>query len=100
MLGASSNDQTVLPNAAVSLLPSSALPPNCLSSRAIPVVARERLRQLHESGRVEIQWLTTWRRELEAHNAVVTYDPQTEEGFHWVQRNDLDDDVIRRPEAS
>lgn len=46
----------------------------------------------------ELQWLTTWRRELEAHNAVVIYDPQTEEGFHWVNRTAADDDLIRRPQ--
>ena len=46
----------------------------------------------------ELRWLTTWRRELEAHNAVVMYDPDTEEGFHWVQRVASDDDVIRRPQ--
>lgn len=45
----------------------------------------------------ELKWLTTWRRELEVNNAVVIYDPQTDEGFHWVQRLDSDDDVIRRP---
>lgn len=48
----------------------------------------------------ELQWLTTWRRELESHNAVVTYDPDTEEGFHWVARTDADDDIIRRPETA
>ena len=48
----------------------------------------------------ELQWLTTWRRELEAHNAVVIYDPATEEGFHWVERLASDDDVIRRPDQS
>lgn len=45
----------------------------------------------------ELQWLTTWRRELETHNAVVIYDPDTEEGFHWVQRTAADNDLIRRP---
>lgn len=48
----------------------------------------------------ELQWLTTWRRELEAHNAVVMYDPETAEGFHWVERLATDDDVIRRPGQS
>lgn len=48
----------------------------------------------------ELQWLTTWRRELEAHNAVVMYDPDTEEGFHWVARLASDTDIIRRPQSS
>lgn len=45
----------------------------------------------------ELSWLTTWRRELDAAGAVITYDPQTEEGFHWVPRTESDDDIIRRP---
>lgn len=48
----------------------------------------------------ELQWLTTWKRELGVHNAVVIYDPDTEEGFHWVQRLASDDDLIRRPDQS
>lgn len=48
----------------------------------------------------ELQWLTTWRRELEAHNAVIMYDPDTEEGFHWVTRMASDDDIVRRPDAT
>lgn len=45
----------------------------------------------------ELGWLTTWRRELDAANAVIMYDPQTEEGFHWVPRLPTDNDIIRRP---
>jgi hypothetical protein len=45
----------------------------------------------------ELHWLTTWRRELEAHNAVIMYDPDTEDGFHWVTRQASDDDIVRRP---
>lgn len=56
-----------------------------------------RRRQGRKLNAKELQWLTTWRRELEAHNAVVIYDPETEEGFHWVTRTDADDDLIRRP---
>ena len=48
----------------------------------------------------ELQWLTTWRRELEAHNAVVVYDPATDDGFHWVERAETDDDIVRRPQPS
>lgn len=47
----------------------------------------------------ELSWLTTWRRELEAHNAVIMYDPDTEEGFHWVTRIAADDDIVRRPQS-
>jgi hypothetical protein len=56
-----------------------------------------RRRQGRALNAKELQWLTTWRRELEAHNAVVMYDPQTEEGFHWVTRQESDVDIIRRP---
>lgn len=59
-----------------------------------------RRRQGRSLNSKELQWLTTWRRELEAHNAVVIYDPETEDGFHWVQRTEADDDVIRRPQSS
>jgi hypothetical protein len=59
-----------------------------------------RRRQGRKLNAKELQWLTTWRRELEAHNAVVMYDPKTEEGFHWVTRTASDDDVIRRPDQS
>lgn len=59
-----------------------------------------RRRQGRSLNSKELQWLTTWRRELEAHNAVVIYDPETEEGFHWVTRLDSDQDIIRRPDQS
>lgn len=45
----------------------------------------------------ELNWLTTWREELAAANAVIVYDPDTSEGFFWVVREPMDDDVIRRP---
>lgn len=47
----------------------------------------------------ELAWLTTWREELAAANAVIVYDPDTEEGFFWVVREETDDDVIRRPKG-
>lgn len=46
----------------------------------------------------ELAWLTTWREELAAANAVIVYEPNTEEGFFWVVRTDADTDIIRRPE--
>lgn len=59
-----------------------------------------RRREGNKLNKKELQWLTTWRRELEAHNAVVMYDPDTEEGFHWVTRIESDDDIVRRPQSS
>ena len=45
----------------------------------------------------EKRLLTQWRQALEESNAVVIYDGATAEGFHWVQRRESDDDIIRRP---
>lgn len=60
-----------------------------------------RLEGRHRKGRKlndkEFQWLSTWRRELHELNVVVLYDPETEDGFHWVPRRSTDDDIIRRP---
>ncbi|MEU9605473.1 hypothetical protein [Streptomyces sp. NPDC048057] len=41
--------------------------------------------------------LTAWKQMLEEENAVVHYDPDTEEGFHYVLRQPEDDDIIHRP---
>lgn len=45
----------------------------------------------------DLHWLNVWRKELETANAVITYDPDTEEGFFWVPRTPQDDDIVRRP---
>lgn len=41
--------------------------------------------------------LATWKQMLEEENAVVHYDPDTEEGFFYVPRQPEDDDLIHRP---
>ena len=41
----------------------------------------------------------TWRRRLDEMNAVVHYDPDTDEGFFYVPREKGDTDIIRRPRA-
>lgn len=46
-----------------------------------------------------LDWLTKWRELLEIEQAVVHYDPDTVEGFHWVKRKPSDDDIIRRPKS-
>lgn len=43
-----------------------------------------------------LTWLANWKRALLDMDAVVTYDPQTEEGFFWTNRREGDDDIIRR----
>ncbi|MFJ6680602.1 hypothetical protein [Streptomyces werraensis] len=41
--------------------------------------------------------LATWKKMLEEENAVVHYDPETEEGFFYIPRQPADDDIIHRP---
>lgn len=41
--------------------------------------------------------LTNWLDAIKLENAVVHYDPDTEEGFFYVPREQEDDDLIRRP---
>ncbi|THA32308.1 hypothetical protein E6R18_13920 [Streptomyces sp. A1277] len=41
--------------------------------------------------------LASWKKMLEDNNAVVHYDPDTEEGWFYVPRDEGDDDIIRRP---
>ena len=58
-----------------------------------------RRRRGEELSERNLQWLTSWRKELAAADAVVTYHPDTPEGFHWVRRKPSDTDIIRRPRA-
>ena len=44
--------------------------------------------------------LTSWKEMLEEENAVVHYDPETEDGFFYVQRTEGDRDLIHPPAAS
>ncbi|AKY03713.1 transcriptional repressor [Streptomyces phage Lannister] len=41
--------------------------------------------------------LKNWKAMLEEENAVVHYDPDTEEGFFYVPRQPGDDDIIHKP---
>ncbi|WP_394615870.1 hypothetical protein JNUCC0626_40070 [Lentzea sp. JNUCC 0626] len=48
--------------------------------------------------------LQSWRESLDENNAVVHYDPDTDEGFHYIPRggpdDDItDDDIIRDPKT-
>lgn len=45
----------------------------------------------------EAKRLKNWKAFLEEENAVVHYDPETEEGFHYIPRQPGDDDIIHRP---
>lgn len=57
-----------------------------------------RRRQGGKLSEKEKRLLTNWRAALDEQNAVVTYDPDTAEGFFWTDRLESDDDLIRRPE--
>jgi hypothetical protein len=39
----------------------------------------------------------SWKAMLEEEDAVVHYDPDTEDGFFYIPRESQDDDLIRRP---
>lgn len=45
----------------------------------------------------EMTWWSNWRKELEEKGAVITYRPETEQGWWWIPRTEDDDDIIRRP---
>lgn len=45
----------------------------------------------------ELHRLVSWRAMLDKENAVVYYDPDTEDGFFYVPREEGDTDIIRRP---
>ncbi|QDK03199.1 immunity repressor [Streptomyces phage TuanPN] len=47
---------------------------------------------------LEEKRLQSWREMLEEENAVVHYDPDTEEGFFYILRQPGDDDIIHKPE--
>ncbi|MGW3323869.1 hypothetical protein [Streptomyces virginiae] len=41
--------------------------------------------------------LASWNEMLSENDAVVHYDPDTEDGFHYIPRQPGDDDIIHRP---
>ncbi|ONI83512.1 hypothetical protein ALI22I_34015 [Saccharothrix sp. ALI-22-I] len=46
---------------------------------------------------IDVTRLDNWLEWLAEQGAVVHYDPDTPEGFHYVKREEGDDDIIRRP---
>lgn len=68
------------------------------------------LKMLRVEGRIrdgkpvtdrELKRLEAWKETLQANKAVVHYDPDTEEGFYYVQaRPGVDRDLIRVPEQA
>ncbi|ANT41081.1 transcriptional repressor [Streptomyces phage Nanodon] len=47
---------------------------------------------------LEEQRLASWKSMLEEENAVVHYDPDTEEGFFYIPRQPGDEDIIHKPQ--
>ncbi|WP_406192315.1 hypothetical protein OH733_05505 [Streptomyces griseus] len=64
--------------------------------RMLRIEARQRAeKELTES---DIARLSSWKEMLEEENAVVHYDPDTEQGFFYVPRQEGDDDLIHEPD--
>lgn len=67
-----------------------------------PVVmlrAEARRRDGKELSADEAKRLATWKQMLAENDAVVHYDPDTEDGFHYVPRGAGDHDLIHEPEV-
>lgn len=59
--------------------------------------------RMANGGRVsasELERFTAWKAKLDAADAVITYLPDTEEGFYWVRRQPGDHELIRPPKKS
>ncbi|AGM12205.1 immunity repressor [Streptomyces phage Danzina] len=57
-----------------------------------------RLRAGAKVSELELSRVTNWKQMLEEENAVVHYDPDTEDGFFYVPRQPGDDDIIHKPQ--
>ncbi|GAB2329218.1 hypothetical protein [Streptomyces variabilis] len=56
-----------------------------------------RRREGHELKPRDASRLESWKRMLEEEGLVVYYDPETEDGFFLVPREETDDDLVRVP---
>ncbi|NUK43204.1 hypothetical protein HRW13_20545 [Streptomyces lunaelactis] len=56
-----------------------------------------RLRAGKTVAETKAKKLASWKQSLEQDNLVVHYDPDTEEGFFYVPREQQDTDLIREP---
>ncbi|QAY15934.1 immunity repressor [Streptomyces phage Janus] len=57
-----------------------------------------RLRDGQELSETDKARLASWKEMLDEENAVVHYDPDTEDGFFYVPREPGDADIIRKPQ--
>lgn len=60
--------------------------------------AEARRRAGKELTETDTSRLGNWLEMLEEENAVVHYDPDTDEGFFYIPREPKDDDIIRQPD--
>ena len=82
------------------LLPWQLRPEHAMHTEARLLRLEARRRRGKSLSDTELKWLTNWLGYLRDANAVVTYNPDSEQGFFLVPRKDSDTDVIRRPEVA
>ncbi len=58
-----------------------------------------RLRDGRPIDPVKMRRLESWKQSLAEDNLVVHYDPETEEGFFYIPREEQDTDLIRKPKV-
>ncbi|MEU3265129.1 hypothetical protein [Streptomyces bacillaris] len=66
---------------------------------AMMLRAEGRTRAGKPVSEVNARKLESWKRTLADDNLVVHYDPDTEEGFFYIPREDQDTDLIREPKV-
>jgi hypothetical protein len=64
------------------------------------VEARRREKGEEALSELELTRLTSWLKMLKEENAVVHYDPDTEEGFFYIPRGEGDDDLVHKPKKT
>ncbi|WP_371671213.1 hypothetical protein OG985_28495 [Streptomyces sp. NBC_00289] len=64
---------------------------------AIMLRVEGRVRADRNNSERDLNRVTSWKEMLAEGNLVVHYDPDTEDGFFYVPREDGDTDLIRRP---
>lgn len=79
------------------LLPWTLRPQHAMHTEARLLRLEGRRRRGLSLTEAELTWLNNWLQLMRDKNAVVTYNPDTEDGFYWVEREETDDDLIRRP---
>lgn len=79
------------------LIPWKLAPQHRMASDARLLRLEGRRRRGEELKERDLRWLSGWLNRLREADAVVTYHPDTVEGFHWTPRKPDDTDIIRLP---